>query len=93
MDSIGGTISTTSMLSTAKNLLMVTLGVEERKQVLFEDISNATQDAYGKIVVPLKFVIGDKLIVRINYDPASGHPTNEHVLNKSYKVAITLVAD
>jgi hypothetical protein len=80
----------TDILSTAKNLLAVTLGVETRRNTLFADISNATQSG-GSITVPLVFVAGDKLIVRINYNPATDHPNNTNVTSRSYKVVLNLV--
>jgi hypothetical protein len=79
----------TDILSTAKNLLAVTLGVESRRNTLFADISNATQSG-GSITVPLAFVAGDKLVVRIKYDPANDHPNSTNVTSRTYKVVLNL---
>lgn len=85
--------ASTDVLSTAKNLLAVTLGVSARSETLFADISNATQTD-GAITVPVKFVTGDKLIVRINYSSSTvSHPGENDVTDRSYKVVLNLVAD
>lgn len=79
----------TDVLSTAKNLLAVNLGVETRRNVLFADISNAEQ-TNGTITVPLKFAAGDRIVVRINYSPAENHPPGGTVTDRSYKFVINL---
>jgi hypothetical protein len=84
--------SSNDVLSTAKNLLAVTLNDASgnRRTDLFTDISNSTTSSDTTVTVPLKFYAGDKLVVRINYAPASDHPTGGNVTDRSYKVVLTL---
>lgn len=88
------TILSTDVLSTAKNLLAVTLNDatagSTRRSDLLSAIATAGASATGSITVPLKFYAGDKIVVRIEYAPASNHPAGGTVTNRSYKVVLDL---
>lgn len=89
------TNSSSSELIAAVNLLTVTLNDSTssyaRRTTLLSDISSAGASVTGEIQVPLKFVAGDQLVLRLNYEPNSATPIGANTItDRSYKVVITL---
>ena len=94
------TNASNSELIAAVNLLTVTLNDNgqygtgsdyARRTTLLSDIATAGASETGEIQVPLKFVAGDQLIMRLNYEPNSSTPIGANTItDRSYKVVITL---
>ena len=82
-------------LIAAVNLLTVTLNDSTssyaRRTTILEDISAAGASVTGEIQVPLKFVAGDQIVMRLNYQPQSETPIGANpITDRSYKVVATL---
>tara|TARA_B100000902_G_scaffold391818_1_gene443114 strand:- start:287 stop:1150 length:864 start_codon:yes stop_codon:yes gene_type:complete len=82
-------------LIAAVNLLTVTLNDSDdsyaRRSALLTDISSAGTAVTGQIQVPLKFVAGDKLVMKLNYEPNARTPIGANsISDRSYKVVVTL---
>ena len=87
-------------LIAAVNLLTVTLNDDgqygtgsnyARRTTLLTDISAAGTSVTGQIQVPLKFAVGDKLVMKLNYEPNSRTPIGANsISDRSYKVVVTL---
>lgn len=89
------TNASSSELIAAVNLLTVTLndstGSYARRTTILEDISAAGASVTGEIQVPLKFVAGDQIVMRLNYQPQSETPIGANpISDRSYKVVATL---
>uniref|UniRef100_A0A6C0KZK8 Uncharacterized protein n=1 Tax=viral metagenome TaxID=1070528 RepID=A0A6C0KZK8_9ZZZZ len=82
-------------------------GAGGRQQTLYADLSNASVDASGNpinqtsVTIPLKFVAGDAIALRISYNPKSspvgggnangGGMGDNPISNRSYKILLQLV--
>ena len=94
------TNASSSELIAAVNLLTVTLNDNgqygtgsnyARRTTLLEDISAAGASVTGEIQVPLKFVAGDQIVMRLNYQPQTETPIGANpISDRSYKVVATL---
>lgn len=70
-----------------------------RQATLYTDLSNASVDTDGTpidqttVTVPLKFIAGDAIALRISYDPASSPVSglgSNTIENRSYKIILRL---